>query len=246
MPVYSTDQPFPTEWLNELDALDVSWQGGDHITAAEVGPALALWRERLQQPASPDEEWFDVVDASGKPFGWRAPRWFCHLTGLGHRVVYAFLTSPQGLLALQMRAHDKLEWPSRFDITVGGHLKAGQDWWAGVLNEIEEEVGLPAGATDLWLVDGKLHQVGRPYDRSGMDEGTPPYRNRQVNQIFTGELTAWGLANLRFADGEVSGVYLCTPQEVKRMIENDFLVAPGLRNAFSRWLTWRDSKLAEE
>jgi len=238
MPVHPTDQLFPTAWLDELDNLDATWQGGDQATAAEVEATLALWRERMNRPPTPEEEWFDVVDAAGEPFGWRAPRWFCHLTGLRHRVVYAFLTSPQGFLALQMRAHDKLEWPSRFDTTVGGHLKAGQDWRSGVLVEIEEEVGLPADAIDQWLAGGVLHRVGAPYEGGGKDRGTPPYRNRQINQIFSGELTAWGLANLRFADGEVSGVFLCHPREVQRMIDSDFLIAPGLKNAFGRWRAW--------
>lgn len=238
MPAHPTNQLFPTVWLDELDELDASWQGGDHVTASEVETALALWRERMNRPATPDEEWFDVVNATGNPFGWSAPRWFCHLTGLRHRVVYAFLTSPQGFLALQMRAHDKLEWPSTFDSTVGGHLKAGQDWRSGALVEIEEEVGLQADAIDLWLVGGALHAVDAPYERSGRDRGTPPYRNRQVNRIYAGELTAWGLANLRFADGEVSGVFLCHPREVQRMIEVDFLIAPGLRNAFGIWQAW--------
>ena len=240
MPDNPTNHPFPADWLGELTDLDAIWQGGNHTTAAEVEAALAVWRERMQRPANPDEEWFDVVDVSGEPFGWCAPRWFCHLTGLRHRVVYTFLTSPQGFLALQMRAHDKLEWPSMFDTTVGGHLKAGQDWRSGVLSEIEEEVGLQADAIDLWLAGGVLQQVGNPYKRGGMDQGRPPYRNRQVNLIFDGELTAWGLANLRFADGEVSGVFLCAPQEVKRMIESDFLIAPGLRNAFGRWWAWKE------
>ena len=238
MPDNPTNPPFPTAWLDELTDLDAAWQGGDHTTAAEVEAKLAIWRERMNQPAHPTEEWFDVVDVSGEPFGWRAPRWFCHLTGLRHRVVYAFLTSPQGFLALQMRAHDKLEWPSRFDTTVGGHLKAGQDWRSGVLSEIEEEVGLAADAIDLWLAGDMLQQVDETYDHSGMDQGTPPYRNSQVIMIFAGELTAWGLANLRFADGEVSGVFLCHPQEVQRMIEADFLIAPGLKNAFGRWWAW--------
>jgi len=239
MPDNPTNHPFPTAWLDELTNLDASWQGGDHTTAAEVEAELVVWRERMHRPASPAEEYFDVVDASGEPFGWSAPRWFCHLTGLRHRVVYAFLTSPQGFLALQMRAHDKLEWPSMFDTTVGGHLKAGQDWWSGVLSEIEEEVGLAADAVDLWLAGDMLQQVGEAYERSGMDQGTPPYRNRQINLIFAGELTAWGLANLRFADGEVSGMFLCHPQEVQRMIETNFLIAPGLKNAFERWWAWK-------
>lgn len=234
-----TEQPLPTAWLDELAGLDAAWQGGDHTTAAEVEAALALWRERMQRPATPDEEWFDVVDASGEPFGWGAPRWFCHLTGLRHRVVHVLLTSPQGLMVLQMRAHDKAEWPSRIDTTVGGHLKAGQEWETGVLAEIEEEIGLSAEAVEQWLVAGKLIPVGERYHRYGVDAGMPPYRNRQVNQLYGGELTAWGLAHLRFSDGEVSGMYLCAPAEVERMIQANFLIAPGLRNAFPRWQRWR-------
>lgn len=232
-------QPFPDAWSRELAALDDAWQGGDAILCEHVGANLALWRERLNRPATPDEEMLDVVDEAGARFGWFTPRWFCHLTGLRHRVAHIFLTTPQDFLILQMRAHDKAEWPSLFDTTVGGHLKAGQDWLPGALAEIEEEVGLPPDSQELWLVNGHLRPVGEPYNRYGVGDGQPPMRNRQVNQTYWGELTAWGLANLRFADGEVAGVYLCHPEEARRMVENDFLIAPGIKHAFWRWWNWR-------
>ncbi len=228
-------------WSAELALLDAAWQGGDTVTPVVVQAAVADWRDRLQQPPVPGEEMLDVVAATGALLGWSAPRWFCHLTGLRHRVAHIFLTSPQGMLVLQMRAPDKAEWPQYFDTTVGGHLKAGQDWEEGALGEIAEELGLPIADRGAWLTGGQLHRVGPIYERYGVRRGLPPICNRQVNQTFAGELTEWGLAHLHFADGEVAGIYLCSPQEAQRMIATDFLVAPGLRHAFPHWWHWRRS-----
>jgi isopentenyldiphosphate isomerase len=227
---------FPPDWLTELDALEARWQGGDAAAQPELDAALALWRQRLHHPAEPREEQFDIVNAAGEPLGLIAPRWFAHLTGLRHRVVHVLLTTPQGHLALQMRAFDKLEWPDHLDTTVGGHLKAGQDWETGVMAEIHEEIGLAPADRHRWLAERMLTRVGEPFERYGRDEGRPPVRNRQVNQIYTGALTAWGLAHLHFADGELSGLFLTTVTEVRRMIATrDPRLAPGLRGVFPIW-----------
>ncbi len=228
---------FPPVWLAELDALEARWQGGDAAAQADIDEALAVWRRRLKRPSRPDEEQFDIVNAAGEPLGLLAPRWFAHLTGLRHRVVHVLLTTPQGLLALQMRAHDKPEWPDRLDTTVGGHLKAGQSWETGVMTEINEEIGLAPEDRHRWLAETLLTPVGGPFERYNRDEGAPPIRNRQVNQIYTGVLSAWGLAHLHFADRELDGMYLTTPAEAQRLVESgDPRIAPGLRGVFPIWL----------
>ena len=234
----SAPTPFPTSWIEALAALDHAWQGGDHIAPATVAAEVARWRQRLDRPEAPGEEVLDVVDAEDRPLGWAAPRWFCHLTGLRHRVAHVFLTTPQGLLALQMRAHDKAEWPSMFDTSVGGHLKAGQDWDEGVVAEIEEELGLAAADIGHWLDGGRLQPVPPLYERYDVSANIPPMRNRQVNRIYTGQLTAWGLTHLRFADGEVAGLYLCSPAEARRMVAAETQIAPGLKRALSTWWAW--------
>lgn len=236
--------PIPVAWLDELSALAAAWEGGDRVDAATALQTLETWRVRLGRPAAPGEEWLDVVRPDGESYGWSAPRWFCHLVGLRHRVVYVYLTTPQGLLALQMRAHTKPEWPSLFDTTVAGHVKAGHGWEEGVWAEIEEELGLAVEDGERWLAEGRLEPIGG-YERYGVDDGLPPYRNRQVNRVFVGTLTAWGLAHVRFADGEVGGLYLCRPEEAHRMVMTDVLVAPGLRRSFPYWWAWWQARAGQ-
>lgn len=234
---------FHPAWLVELDALEARWQGGDAATQADIDEALALWRRRLQRPPAPGEEQFDIVDKAGEPLGLIAPRWFSHFTGLRHRVVHVLLATTQGLLALQMRSHTKPEWPDRLDTTVAGHLKAGQDWMAGVESEIHEEIGLVAKDRQRWLAETILTPVGGPFERYNRDEGLPPVRNRQVNRIYTGTLSAWGLAHVTFADGEVDGLYLTTGREIQRLIDaRGDRIAPSLRGVFPIWQRFRQGE----
>ncbi len=231
-------ESFVSSWLQELDSLEARWQGGDHATQSEIDAEIARWRARLGHEATANEEWFDIVNPLGEPLGLLAPRWFAHLTGLRHRGVDVLFTTPQGLLLLQVRAHNKPEWPERWDTTVGGHLKAGQNWESGVLAEIQEEIGLAPGDRHRWLAETRLIPVGGPFELYGRYAGAPPFRNRQVNQLYAGTLTAWGLTHLHFADGELGGILLVTPEEAHRLIQRgDDRIAPGLLGVFPKW--WR-------
>ena len=238
------DSP-PAIWAADLHTLETRWQGGDAASQADIDEAVLLWRQRLKQPATSNEEWFDIVDVTGALLGLTAPRWLAHLTGLRHRVAHVLLTTPQGLLVLQMRAHTTEEWPDHLSTTVAGHLKAGQDWDEGVFSEIQEEIGLAPEDRYRWLAQTQLSPVGRPFEQVGRERdpahehGRLPQSDRQVNQIFTGALTAWGLAHVRFADGEVDGLYLTAPSEARRLVDaRDPRIAPGLLGVLPRW--WAD------
>ena len=239
---FTDPTPYPPAWLEDLRSLVDRWQGGDAVTQAEIDASLALWRERLQRSENAREEWFDIVDATGDLLGLTAPRWFAHLTGLRHRVVHVLLTSPQGLLALQVRSHRRPDWPNRLTTTAAGHLKAGQGWLEGAFSEIEEEIGLRYEDRHRWLAEGTLIPVGGPYLSARRIEYHPallnglPLVDWQVDQIFTGALTAWGLGAIRFDDGEVDGVCLTPPEEVARLVQsNDERLAPNLPVVFPRW-----------
>ena len=243
MAKFTDPPPYPPAWVDELNELDARWHGGDAATQTEIYEALAVWRPRMKLPWHEGEEWFDIVDAAGEPLGLTAPRWFAHLTGLRHRVVHILLSTPQGFLLLQMRSHRRREWQRRFSTTAAGHVKAGETWMQGALSELEEEIGLKMADRTLWLVEDELIPVGEPYmGRKRREQhqgvlGDMPFWDWQVNQIFTGHITAWGLAAISFDDGEVDGVYLTPPAEVARMVqERDPYLAPNVFEVFPRWM----------
>lgn len=230
-----------SDYLSELEQAVEDIRRKDRLAQTEVTHLATIWHPRLA-PGKTEEERFDICDAIGTPTGITAPRWLCHLVGLRHRATHIILRSPQNLLVLQVRSPDKADWPDHIDTSVGGHVRAGEGFLEAGLAEMEQELGLPAHDLASWLVGGKLAQVGEPYERTDYRAGTPPFRNSQVNQIYAGQLTPAGLARIRFRDGEVSALYLCTDTEAQRLLAAGTRIAPGLANSLPRYLAWHDDQ----
>lgn len=90
------------------------------------------------------EEWFDLVDESGRPVG-RARRRECHGNPtLIHPAVHVFVFGSDGRLFLQRRSPAKDIQPGRWDTSVGGHLRPGEAPDDGARREMREELGIEA------------------------------------------------------------------------------------------------------
>ncbi len=223
--------------LAELEQTVEEIRRNERLEQREITRLASIWRARLS-PQEGEEELFDVCDTSGVPTGITAPRWLCHLLGLRNRATHIILRSHQNMLVLKVQSPHKADWPDHIDTSVGGHVRAGQTFLDAGTTEMEQELGLPAENLVSWLVDGKLTPVGEPYERTDYRPSTPPFRNRQVNRIYAGQLTPEGLANIRFRDGEVSALYLCTDAEARRLLEAGTRIAPGLAHTLPRYLDW--------
>ncbi len=100
------------------------------------------------------DERIDVLDARGLMTGevtWKSE---AHRLGLWHRCFHCWIASPETAfggpyLFVQRRTPGKETWPDRLDVTVGGHLGAGEEALEGGLREIEEELGLQVASGDL-------------------------------------------------------------------------------------------------
>lgn len=225
--------------LGELELATERIRQRNRLEQPEIEHLANLWRDRVS-PTEIEEEMSDVCDAEGNPTGITAPRWLCHLFGLRHRAAHIILRSPQGLLVLQVRSPHKRDWPNRIDTSVGGHVRAGESFREAGLAEMEQELGLSADRLAVWLVGGNLTRVGVPYERTDYHPGNPPFRNSQVNQIYAGQLTPDGLAQIHFRDGEVSALYLCTDAEAERLLAAGTRIAPGLEHSLPRYLALHD------
>ena len=98
-----------------------------------------------------------------------------------------------------------------------------------MLREAAEELGLDLALEAGMITAAGLQPVGQPYRRSEADSLNPPVHICHVTQVFAATLTPAGLASLRFADGEVVGLYLCSLAEVQHLLAEDAArSAPGL------------------
>lgn len=97
---------------------------------------------KLKQRQIVKEEWFPLVDESGKVVG-KASRSACHSNpDLLHPVVHLHVFDSKGNLFLQKRPSNKTIQPDKWDTSVGGHLQLGETVEQGLVRETVEELGL--------------------------------------------------------------------------------------------------------
>jgi isopentenyldiphosphate isomerase len=97
------------------------------------------------------EEMFDVVDENDTVVA-RATRREVHARGWRHRAVHVLVFNRAGDLFLQQRSMNKDVAPGAWDSSTSGHLGAGEDYDAGAVRELEEEIGLRVEqAPQRWL-----------------------------------------------------------------------------------------------
>lgn len=99
-------------------------------------------------------EVFDVLNENGEFTGEVATREECHKKGLWHRAVYAFIIDNEGNVLLQKRSKFKKLWPNTWDVTVGGHVDAGEFGRQALIRETKEELGIEITDDDIKYLVG--------------------------------------------------------------------------------------------
>lgn len=97
------------------------------------------------------DEWFDLVDESGRITG-RATRAECHGNpDLIHQAVHVLVFDAQDRLFLQQRAMTKDIQPGKWDTSVGGHPGLGEAPADAAAREMREELGVtPSRLTPVY------------------------------------------------------------------------------------------------
>jgi isopentenyl-diphosphate Delta-isomerase len=120
-------------------------------------------------------ELLDLLTPAGEPTGHTKPKADVHRDGDWHRSAHVWLLNDRGELLLQLRSPHKENDPDRWDISVAGHVSAGEDARTSACREVAEEIGLEIGADELqWL----FHL---PVERS-LNGGT--YLDREWHEVF--------------------------------------------------------------
>ncbi len=96
-----------------------------------------------------NEETLDIVTQTGAPTGKTALKSVVHNKGHYHNTAHIWFYTVTGKILLAQRAASKALYPLLWDVSVAGHVYAGESVAQGGIREVHEEIGLSITEKDL-------------------------------------------------------------------------------------------------
>ena len=143
------------------------------------------------------DELIDILTPEGKPTGKTALKSEAHKNGWFHATVHIWFFTLDKKILLQKRALTKKVFPGIWDISVAGHIGAGEAILEGAKREVLEEIGLALTDTELVKIGTRVHQVIH-------DNGI---QDNEHHHVFIAELKV-PLSSLTMQEEEVAGLEL--------------------------------------
>nr|WP_321412361.1 NUDIX domain-containing protein [uncultured Allomuricauda sp.] len=111
------------------------------------------------------DELVDILDDQGKPTGQSCLKSEAHQKGLLHPTVHIWLYTSDGRVLIQQRSKNKATHPSLWDVSVAGHVSAGENIVDAAIREVAEEVGLMVSESELEPLDTfkAIHKISKDF-----------------------------------------------------------------------------------
>ena len=143
------------------------------------------------------DELIDILTPDGKPTGKTALKSEAHKNGWFHATVHIWLFTKDKKILLQKRAITKKVFPGLWDISVAGHIAAGEDIITAAKREVFEELNLKINDKDLIKICTRIHQVKH---KNGI-------KDNEHHHVFIAELKV-PVEKLILQKEEVAGIKL--------------------------------------
>ena len=170
------------------------------------------------------EEKFDVLNERGEFTGEVATRKECHEKGLWHRAVYAFIVDKDFNVLLQKRSANKKLWPNKWDVTIGGHVNAGEFGRQALIRECKEELGIEINDDEIKY----LVSTTSVYDKNN-------YINNHYDECYLITRSV-NIEDLKLQKEEVSYAKYFPMEEVIERINNNY---DGLTEKTGSWAIFK-------
>ena len=108
------------------------------------------------------DEPVDILDERGDKTGKVLMKKVAHDKGLWHSIVHLWIYNSKGEILLQKRSPDKIVHPNVWDVSVGGHVVAGESLMDAVLKESNEELGLTIPRADIIFFERVKFEIEMP------------------------------------------------------------------------------------
>jgi isopentenyl-diphosphate delta-isomerase len=156
------------------------------------------------------DEYIDIVDRFGNSTGKSALKSEAHKNGWYHNTIHLWLYTKNAEILLQQRSHKKAIYPLLWDVSVAGHIDAGESFIEAALRETQEEIGLFLKPENLIKIGVKLHE-------SIYNDGA--IKDFEFHQVYIAELHK-DLKNLKPQEDEVEALKLVSLNEFEDLLSN--------------------------
>lgn len=143
------------------------------------------------------DELIDILTPEGKSTGKTALKSEAHKNGWFHATVHIWLFTADKKILLQKRALTKKVFPGLWDISVAGHIGAGESILSAAKREVFEEIGLALTKKDLIKIGTRIHKVKH---KNGIQDN-------EHHHVFIAKLKV-PISNLKIQEEEVADIKL--------------------------------------
>lgn len=155
------------------------------------------------------EEYIDIVTQEGNPTGRKELKSVVHQNGLFHHTAHVWLYTKKGDILLSQRSASKSICPLLWDVSVAGHVDAGESITNGALREMKEEIGLTLSENDLQKIG--VFESFQKYENGIVDN--------EFHNTFIAELKV-PLSKLKPQMEEVEALKLVSLTEFEHLLSN--------------------------
>jgi len=176
------------------------------------------------------DEYLDIWNADGQPTGKKCLKDEAHQKGWFHPTVHIWFYTNTPSLLLQKRGLSKQTYPGFWDVSVAGHVSAGETILEGALREVKEEIGLDIKQTDLRLLD--VRKNTNRFENGIID--------CEFQHVFLAKLDT-AVSNLKIQEAEVDAVRLFSFEELQQCIlkkQPDFTIVPADMRYYQFVMDW--------
>ncbi|MDC1379158.1 NUDIX domain-containing protein [Algibacter sp.] len=154
-------------------------------------------------------EYIDIVTKEGKPTGKSELKSIIHQEGYYHHTAHIWFYNKKGEVLLSQRSAKKTICPLMWDVSVAGHIDAGETPKEAAIREIEEEIGLSIYESDLQKIG--VFECFQTYESGIIDN--------EFHNTFISELKV-PLSNLTPQQEEVESIKLVSFDAFEALIKN--------------------------
>ncbi|CAL2103198.1 putative Nudix hydrolase YfcD [Tenacibaculum sp. 190130A14a] len=161
------------------------------------------------------DELIDIVDENGNYTGKTCLKSEAHQLGYFHPTVHVWLYTKNQQILLQKRALTKKVFPGLWDISVAGHVAAGEKIDVAALREVYEEIGFKVASENLHKIGTRKHMVNHS---NGIIDN-------EFHHVYISELTE-NIDNLIIQEEEVDQLKLFPLNTIINTKELDNVLLP--------------------